>query len=261
MLARESQQSKTVAKTPTKDAIWIAGDSHGDFRPLIRAVQQYKPAAVIHVGDICGDSDQRPIDIELAPILDQTEFWWIPGNHDTDSEQAYDSLYRSTLASHCFEGRVVSIAGVKVAGLGGVFRSKVWMPPAEPVYDSPQDYIHHNRGDQWRGGLPLRHRSTIFESTYLTLADERADVLITHVPPSCHPHGFQAITELAQALHVRASFHGHEHDHLDYSQTWPRLGFHAYGVGLRGITALDGNVIVTGEKDDQRRNRQWQVHP
>lgn len=241
--------------------ILILGDNHGHFREIIETVIKLRPAAVISVGDIMGDKDHRPLDVELAAILDLTEFWWIPGNHDTDSERAYDSLFRSTLASHCFEGRVVTIAGVKVAGLGGVFRSKVWMPPAEPVFTSPKDFLKHNRGDKWRDGLPLKHRSTIFESTYLALAGERADVLITHVPPSCHPHGFQAITELAQALHVQASFHGHEHDHLDYSQAWPRLGFRAYGVGLRGITDLAGNVVVPGELDDRRKDRQWQVHP
>lgn len=54
------------------------------------------------------------------------------------------------------------------------------------------------------------------------------------------------IDELARCLRVRQTFHGHHHDRLDYRAEWPRLGFEAHGVGLRGITALDGRVIQPG---------------
>ena len=80
-----------------------------------------------------------------------------------------------------------------------------------------------------------------------------ADVLVTHEAPSCHPHGHASLDELGRCLGVRWAFHGHHHDQLDYSAMNDRLGFRAFGVGLRGITSLDGEVIVEGEDDNYRR--------
>lgn len=237
--------------------IFILGDNHGHFDKIIDTVVKLRPVAVISVGDIMGDKDIRPIDQELNEILTLTEFWWIPGNHDTDSEAAYDGLFGSTLAHRNFHGRVVTIQGVRFAGLGGVFREKIWMPPGKPQFQSKPDFLRHSpKASRWRGGIPLKHRSTIFPDVYSGLARGRADILITHEAPSCHPHGFQAIDALAQSLRVRATFHGHHHDSLDYSKAWADLGFKAHGVGLCGISDLEGTVIVAGEKDDARRYRE-----
>lgn len=242
--------------------IFILGDNHGRFNKIVQTVIAERPDAVISVGDIMGDRDIRPLEQELMQILSLTEFWWIPGNHDTDSDAAYDGLFGSALAECNFSGRVVTIAGLRVAGLGGVFRGKVWMPPADAVYESENDFLRHSgKGNRWRGGLPRPHHSTIFPDTYHRLVRERADLLITHEAPSCHPHGFAEIDELARALRVKAAFHGHHHDCLDYSQVWDELGFQAFGVGLRGITDSHGTVIVPGELDAQRRCRQPQSNP
>lgn len=46
--------------------------------------------------------------------------WWIPGNHDTDSNVDYDNLFGSDLAEHNLHGRAEVIAGFHVAGLSGV---------------------------------------------------------------------------------------------------------------------------------------------
>ena len=65
---------------------------------------------------------------------------------------------------------------------------------------------------------------------------------------------------LAQSLGVKVTAHGHHHDALSSSQRWEQQGFRSFGVGLRGITAIDreGNatVIVAGELDEQRNHRQ-----
>ena len=124
------------------------------------------------------------------------------------------------------------------------------MPPGPPEIESPRGYVAHiGRGNRWRDGLPRRHRSTIFPAEYQALSKQRADVLVTHEAPSCHPHGFAALDELGKHLGVRQAFHGHHHDRLDYQAEWSRLGFEAHGVGLRGITALDGRVIRAGDLD------------
>lgn len=79
--------------------------------------------------------------------------WWIPGNHDTDQVHHYDNVFGSTLDDHNLHGRVVDIAGVRIAGLGGVFREKIWNPwKTEPAFASQADYLAHcGAGNRWRG--------------------------------------------------------------------------------------------------------------
>ena len=153
-------------------------------------------------------------------------------------------------------GRVVEVAGLRIAGLGGVFRGKVLTPPAPATFENPKQYLARcGKGNQWRGGLPLTHRSTISPDDYERLLKRRADILVAHEAPSAHPHGFGAIDDLARSLGVSAGFHGHHHDRLDYSAERIQLGFDAFGVGLRGITDQTGRVIRAGERDAARANR------
>lgn len=230
--------------------ILFCGDPHGHFGHIIEAVQKHQPVAVILLGDL---QAQRPLEVELALILNMTEIWLIHGNHDTDSEADHDHLFGSAMADHNLHGRVVEIAGLRIAGLGGVFRGKVWTPPAPATFENPKQYLARcGKGNFWRGGLPLTHRSTIFPVDYECLRKQRADILVTHEAPSSHPHGFAAIDQLAISLGVITSFHGHHHDRLDYSAERTRLGFDAFGVGLRGITDQDGRVIRVGEVDAAR---------
>lgn len=72
---------------------------------------------------------------------------------------------------------------------------------------------------------------------------EKADILVTHEAPSCHPFGYSEIDELAQAMGAKMVVHVHHHDSLDYRSEWPTLGFEAYGVAFRSIMAIDGSVI------------------
>lgn len=236
--------------------IFFCGDVHGHFPFVIQSVRVHRPAAIIFLGDL---QAQRPLEQELEAILDLTEIWFIHGNHDTDSHADYDNLFRSALADRNLHGNVIEIAGTRIAGLGGVFRGQVWYPPEAPEYDSAKSYANQcGKGNLWRGGLPLKHRSTIFPDEYFQLAGQRADILITHEAPSCHPHGFEAIDELARSLRVHTTFHGHQHDRLDYRDQQERLGFMPYGVGFCGITDQDGNIICVGDFDEQNEQRYQQ---
>ena len=75
-------------------------------------------------------------------------------------ELDYDNLWGSELADRNLHGRVVEIAGYRVAGLGGIFRGKIWNPaePREkvlfPSVEHLQLYIDRRRVPQekWRGG-------------------------------------------------------------------------------------------------------------
>ena len=165
--------------------IWFCGDTHCRLRHVIDAVKKLRPAAIILLGDV---QAKRPLHIELAEILSITQIFWIHGNHDTDSEADYDNLFGSALADRNLHGRVVNVAGVRIAGLGGVFRERVWMPPDEAVHASAREFLRvAGNGNMWRGGLPLRHRSTIFWEDYIRLATKTCDVLVTHEAPSDHP--------------------------------------------------------------------------
>lgn len=212
----------------------------------------------------------RPLHLELEPILAPTELFWILGNHDIDSQESYSNLVESQLADRDLCGRVVTlVSGLRVAALGGVFRGEIWTPPAEPNCKSFDGYVRATKGKQAPhdsaikseryarlfAGKLLKHRSSIFPQTLRALATQRADVLITHEAPSCHPHGWNEIDKLARAMRVRLVVHGHHHDSLPYPDAEEKLGFSMVGVGLPGITAVDADlnttVIRPGELDHQ----------
>ena len=204
-------------------------------------------------------------------------------NHDTDTVENWRNLFQSQLADRNLHGRVVQIDGVRVAGLGGVFRGEVWYPdPADAPfnYESYEDY--KKRAEPGRivtarqarearkftdvsclgksphgtpAGKLLTHRSTIFYKDWFELYGQGADILVTHEAPGCHPHGFRVLTELARSMKVKFSFHGHHHDCLNYSASFAEMGHRAYGVGLRGVTDMYGGQIRVGAYEEQRVSR------
>lgn len=236
--------------------IWFCGDNHSRFHHIIDAVKRHRPSAIVLLGDV---QAKRPLQVELAEILSITETFWIAGNHDADTVEDHDNLFLSELANRNLHGRVVNVCGVRIAGLAGVFRERVWMPPGEPTHASAKEFLRvAGKGNRWRGGLPLRHRTTIFPDDYYSLARARADVLVTHEAPGAHPQGHEALTLLAAAMGVQAHFHGHTHDCVNYGVASAAAGFAMIGVGLCGITQLSGLKIISGELDDARSNRrEW----
>jgi hypothetical protein len=117
---------------PSAPKLMFFGDPHGDFEPVIAAVERPRPEAIVLLGDL---QPRQPLHIELQPILDRTGVWFIHGNHDTDSDADYDHLWGSELADRNLHGRIVSIAGYRVARLGGIFRSKIW-DPRRPIEEA-----------------------------------------------------------------------------------------------------------------------------
>lgn len=230
----------------TNPALMFFGDPHGDLKPVIAAVDRFRPEAIVLLGDI---QARRPLHIELGLILDLTEVWFIHGNHDTDSDADYDNLWGSELVDSNLHGRIVEIAGYKVAGLGGIFRSKIWDPrrPIEEAAFVSADALRRSmsREERWRDGIARRHRSTIFPDVYLQLLrSQPADILVTHEAPAVHPHGWQAIDELAERLGVQLVVHGHHHQNIDYlaeglmSAAAP---FRAFGIDMGSHLAWPRN--------------------
>jgi predicted phosphodiesterase len=244
--------------------VWLCGDVHGKIHHLIRLLEQVnnKPKAILLLGDI---DPPEPIGAWLAPLKRTgAEVWFIHGNHETDTAEQTRNTFYCDGATMNLHGRVVEVAGLRVAGLGGVFRADVWFPKLNP------DPLHRNYADfhaKWLSqspnfqrqalpefagldGLPLfsdrvkRALTSIFPDTYDALGDLQADLLLTHEAPSCHPHGFAELDVLAQAMGTRWLAHGHHHEDHAYPGYAETLGFHAIGVGYRGVTSLAGEVLL-----------------
>lgn len=119
--------------------IYFIGDVHGHFDHVIEIVRRDMPAAIIFLGDL---DCSRPLHEIVAPIHDLSEVWWIPGNHDADRDQASRNLFDSEFADRNLHGRVAVIDGLRVGGLGGVFRGDIWYPTGGNIrHESHDEYI------------------------------------------------------------------------------------------------------------------------
>ncbi|MDY3115063.1 MAG: metallophosphoesterase [Sutterella sp.] len=240
--SRRGRRSDHVRELPE---IFFCGDPHGGFDQINEAARLYAPDAMVILGDL---QPEYPLQEILEEALHYTDIWWIPGNHDTDTDEIYDNLWRSDLRDHNLHGRSVNIHGVRIAGLGGVFRGQVWMPDGSPNYFSPSSFMRRiGSSNAWRGGIPRRHRSTIFPSVYQNLLHQKADILVTHEAPGCHRKGFCAIDELAKSLGAKWIFHGHQHEDLKYCEQEKEITPRA--VGYRGVVNLKGEVVIAAQLD------------
>lgn len=212
----------------------FAGDPHRNFTPILRTCASLPPGTLM----LLGDCDlPAPLAEVMAPAL--AAGWdvrWILGNHDTETETAFDHL---TTAQGDLGLRVTTIDGWRIAGLPGVFRPRVWVPRAE---EGPPSFHHRaafhaalRPGEAWRGGLPLWHRDTIFPEDFERLAAERFDILVTHEAPSSHRHGYSVIDDLAARCGARLIVHGHHHQ--SYDAKLPN------GVRVRGLAIAETWVL------------------
>ncbi len=217
--------------------ILFAGDPHGNFEPLIAAVHQYRPRAVVLLGDY---DLKKPLQEYLKSILGQTKIWWIPGNHDFDPPMHHHHLFSSQLSGQSLHLKVVNIEGVRIAGLGGIFLGRVWYPPRPPKWKSKTHYLKATEQALEKHKLSLRYQSAIWPDEWAGLKKLKADILVTHEAPRSHRHGFIAIDQLAEAMGVKKVFHGHLHEH--YSAKI-RKGIQVIGVRNARVTDLLGNEL------------------
>lgn len=230
--------------------IYFFGDVHGQFQHVLNVVQRDRPDAIVLLGDL---EPTQPLDVELGPILDKTIVRFIHGNHDTDSWENYQNVFHCAISHWNLHGRVEEICGVKIGGIGGVFRQRIWFPPAAPAYRNYEAFYNALNGmrperERKMEGVVTsakerEHCSSIFPDTLGQLEIQRADILVTHEAPGCHEHGFSAIDDVAKKMRVKVAVHGHHHQCLAYHEAWQTLGFQAYGVGLHAILALEVNSL------------------
>jgi calcineurin-like phosphoesterase family protein len=226
--------------SPDPGPVVFAGDPHRNFTPMLRACLAMHAGTLIIVGDC---DCPAPLPRLLAPLLDRGwEVRWILGNHDTETEAAFDNLCASPGDIGL---RVSSIGGLRIAGLPGVFKPRVWYPRPEPGSERIEPPSFTTRAtflaslrphEVWRGGLPLWHRDTVFPEDFDLLRGTACDILVTHEAPSSHPHGFAVIDALAATCGARLIVHGHHH--TSYEAVLPN-GIRVRGLGLAELWPLD----------------------
>ncbi len=215
--------------------ILFAGDPHGNFQPLIKAAHKYRPEAVILLGDY---DLEMPLEQCLKDIVDLTEVWWIAGNHDFESPEKYNNLFKSAFSHKDLHLKVTEIAGLKIAGLGGIFLGRVWYPPQPPKWLGKRHYLHNQSTDIKKSGLSLKYKSAIWHDEFEELKTLKADILVSHEAPGSHRHGFKVIGELAAAMGVKYIFHGHLHE--NYAGKINK-NIKVFGVANCAVTDLKGN--------------------
>lgn len=217
--------------------ILFAGDPHGDFKPLISAVHEYKPEAVVMLGDY---DLELPLENYLQDIVGQTEIWWIAGNHDFLTPSKYKYLFHSSLADNGLHLKVTEVAGLRIAGLSGIFLGRVWYPPRPPIWRNKQQFLKSRTNNNRNNGLSLKYRSAIWHNEFESLKSLKADILVSHEAPGSHKHGFTVISELAAAMEVKHIFHGHLHE--NYSST-VKKNIIVHGVADKSVADLSGNIL------------------
>jgi predicted phosphodiesterase len=213
--------------------ILFAGDPHRNFAPILRACAAHRPGTLILVGDC---DLPAPLERVFArAIALRWEIRWILGNHDAETEAAYDNL---TGAPGDLGLRVTIIDGLRIAGLPGVFKPRVWQPgDGPPAFATRAEFQAALRpGEAWRDGMPLFHRDTIFPEDFRRLAALRCDILVCHEAPSSHPNGFAVIDALAETCGAQLIVHGHHH--LSYEARLAN-GIRVRGLGLAEPWLLD----------------------
>jgi len=206
--------------------ILFAGDCHGDFIPVIEEADE--ATAVVLVGD---QEPMNDLSVELGSGLAE-KTWWIYGNHDSDYLCFFEN--HAPMVNRNLHCQRVEIEGLRIAGLGGVFRAKKFEIDqttrlAEVDLGCPQDYR-----EAWiklrRGGraYPADFTSIFPEDlTALLQLKGQVDVLVTHEAPESHALGFPLLGDIARAMGVKMLIHGHHHER--YSATI------AGGIRIEGI--------------------------
>jgi predicted phosphodiesterase len=212
------------------------------------------PKAAVILGDVQCDG---PLDVVAVPLLSRgIAVHWIFGNHDNDGGPEMwhflsASQHNPITAERSLHAGVTVVEGVRIAGLGGTFRPRIWEPPAPPRLHRRTE-LQDDVRQMGRGWRPehidaLVHSlgtTAIWPEDYQYLAGQRADILVTHEAPSSHPAGSAALDALARAMGARLIVHGHHH--VNYLAT-AGDGLQALGVAAAWGATATGDVLWEGE--------------
>lgn len=240
---------------PDPNIVFI-GDIHRDWPSVERglAALAHMPQAAVLMGDI---ECTAPLDALAAPLLSRgIDVFWISGNHDNDGgPEMWANLANPALnprtAAGALHGRVVEVAGLRIAGLNGIFRPRVWHPDRAPGLRHRADLPANlaKLGDSLRPEhvAALTHSLStiaIWPEDVDALAKLRTDVLVVHDAPCSHPDGHAVLTDLAVRMGARLIVHGHHH--VSYRAAH-HSGLHAMGVAAAWGMSLAGQPLWRGE--------------
>ncbi|WP_149536943.1 metallophosphoesterase family protein [Siccirubricoccus phaeus] len=235
----------------------FVGDIHRRWEHVERGLARLDrpPEDVVLLGDM---ECHQPLDALVAPILATgARLHWIHGNHDADGgpemwANLADPALNPLTAAGALHGRVATIGGLRVAGLGGTFRARVWVPPAPPRLHGRAELDEDIAalGPEWRpDARATLHASlatmAIWPEDVAALAAQRADILVTHEAPSSHPAGIAVIEALARDMGAKLIVHGHHH--IGYRAraadglTVQGVGA-AWGIDRHGVTHWTGEA-------------------
>ncbi len=195
--------------------IIFAGDPHGRLAGIVRCCQRLPRAGLLI---LVGDQElSAPLDGCLRPLYAVGwECKWILGNHDCENHEQYDNLVGS-LARYpdSYIGRrVVDVSGLRIAGLSGIFKGRVWYPKdgnEVSCYATRKEYMRQVRHFEWwrpnysgsdvleLRGMPLGMRDAIFPEDVERLLQERLDVIVSHEAPrtlTMRGKGFAGLNDL-----------------------------------------------------------------
>ena len=238
-------------------SIVFIGDIHRDWRPIIQGLDRLDrlPTAAVLMGDI---ECTAPLDELARPLLDRgVAVHWISGNHDNDGgpdmwANLADPARNPITSGGALHGRVVDIAGVRVAGLSGIFRPRVWdgrrAPSLRRRAELPADLARLGPSLRPEHVAALTHSLStiaIWHEDVEALASQRADVLVVHDAPCSHRDGHRVLTDLARQIGARVVLHGHHH--VSYVAENVAGDLRAIGVGASWGLDLDGQVLWRGE--------------
>ncbi len=220
-----------------ENQILFFGDTHGDFDHVSDLVHTYRPEAIIFTGDL---APKMQLHLMLGRLETISQVWYVHGNHDADSEYQESLIFNSLWSCRNLNGKVITLpSGISIAGVGGVFRGEIWMPPETPNYYSWTAYEKAKHKLSNFKQKQRRHRTSIFPNIINKLNTLKADILVTHEAPCQHKMGFKCLTALANNLNVKYWCHGHHHTYETYDYTNMKV----FGAPYRGVVNLNGQLI------------------
>jgi predicted phosphodiesterase len=236
--------------------IVFIGDIHQMWDRVERGLSKLEnlPTAAVILGDVQCD---KPLDELAAPLLSRRiAVHWIFGNHDNDGGPGMwhfltNPSHNPMTADRSLHACVSLIEGLRIAGIGGTFRPRIWEAPAPPRLHGrealPEDLRRMAGGWRPEHIEALVHSlgtTAIWPEDYESLAGQKADILVTHEAPSSHPAGNAALDALARSMGVRLIVHGHHH--VNYLAT-AEDGLQALGVAAAWGVTETGEVLWEGE--------------
>ena len=211
-------------------AFGALGDIHGDFASARRVMAQHPDVPFwLCVGDVA--DPQGRYEAMAAPL------YWIKGNNEN-----FDAIAAGDFPANLHSlpnGRLETINGIRVAGLGGTF-APTW-------YDTPAaDLPHPKKGSAKATELADKRRHFVREEVEACKAMPGVDVFLSHEAPRPFKVGrFEAgkvpVSEVLAAMKPRLHLFGHHHRFSEQEHA----GVRSVGLDLvsRSYLLIDGSTL------------------